>query len=52
MIIIDNVKENFSLHHENGILIKTWLHDEEDNEIRDLEMLLKKIIELKPEDVR
>lgn len=31
VIIIDNVQENFKLNLDNGILIKSWFDDEEDN---------------------
>ena len=30
VIIVDNVKENFTLQRENGIFIKTWINDFED----------------------
>ena len=42
-IIIDNLKENFCWQKENGIHIKTWYSDENDNELELLIHLLKAI---------
>lgn len=39
-IIIDNVAENFSLQPENGIVIRSWFDDEEDEALSQLEPLL------------
>lgn len=40
MIIIDNVAENFSQQPENGIVIRSWFDDEEDEALSQLEPLL------------
>jgi len=40
-IIIDNIAENFILHKDNGIFIKSWYDDPKDTELRDLIPLLK-----------
>ena len=40
VIIIDNVAENFSLHPENGIVIRSWFDDEDDEALSQLEPLL------------
>lgn len=32
-IIVDNLVESFLNHQENGILVKTWENDMEDNEL-------------------
>ena len=52
VIILDNVKENFTLQKDNGIFIKTWLNDEEDTVLMDVIPLLKQIIIEKVPDVR
>lgn len=41
MIIIDNVAENFSQQPENGIVIRSWFDDEEDEALSQLEPLLQ-----------
>ncbi len=43
MLIIDNVKENFQLHKENGIQIKNFEGEEDDIELQILSIELKKI---------
>ena len=45
LIIIDNVSENFALQPENGIFIKTWIDDIEDDWLFKLIPLLKAIVE-------
>ena len=40
-IIIDNVAENFQLQPENGIFIKSWFEDPNDNVLAELTPLLK-----------
>ena len=52
VIIIDNLKENFKMHPYNGILIKSWINDINDLELRDLSKILKDIVTLKVNDVR
>ena len=44
-IIVDNLAENFSLHPENGIAIKTWQSDAKDTALFQLAPLLLKICE-------
>lgn len=36
VIIVDNIAENFLLHPENGISIKTWTDDTEDTALFEL----------------
>jgi len=43
MIIIDNVAENFKKTPDNGILIKSWFDDPEDNALDQLTPLLLEI---------
>jgi len=31
MIIVDNIPENFALQPDNGIFIKSWFSDSNDN---------------------
>ena len=52
LIIIDNLKDNFKLHPNNGLFIKTWTSDVNDNQFYDLEKILKDIFILDVEDVR
>eukprot|EP00826_Nyctotherus_ovalis_P038571 TRINITY_DN3620_c0_g5_i1.p2 TRINITY_DN3620_c0_g5~~TRINITY_DN3620_c0_g5_i1.p2 ORF type:complete len:175 (-),score=40.94 TRINITY_DN3620_c0_g5_i1:150-674(-) len=42
VIIVDNVKDNFQLQEENGIWIKSWDDDLEDNALFELCQLLKR----------
>ena len=52
MIIVDNVAENFSQQPDNGIFIKTWLEDPNDNALEELAPLLKQIVVKQVDDVR
>ncbi len=51
-IIIDNLKENFKMHPNNGIFIKTWTSDINDVQFRDLKKILKDIVHYNISDVR
>lgn len=52
-IIVDNLKENFSLQPRNGIEIKTWMSDGRDTALFQLAPLLLKVVEgTGVEDVR
>ena len=44
IIIIDNIAENFQNQPENGIFIKSFFDDMEDNTLSELMPLLKGII--------
>ena len=44
-IIIDNLVESFFNHQENGILVKSWYDDKEDNELLVLMPFLQSIVE-------
>ena len=50
--IIDNDKNNFKLHVENGIEIKEFLGEQDDNELDLLGDLLMSIIESNADDIR
>jgi Dullard-like phosphatase family protein len=52
IIIIDNLKDNFKLNPNNGLFIKTWTSDVNDNQFYDLEKILKDIVLLDVKDVR
>ena len=52
VIIIDNIAENFQLQANNGIYINTWEDDENDTSLIDLMPMLKKLVEMKINDVR
>ena len=52
IIIIDNLKDNFKLQPNNGLFIKTWTSDINDNQLYDLEKILKDIALYEVEDVR
>ena len=50
--IIDNDKNNFKLHEDNGIEIKEFLGEQDDNELDLLGDLLMSIIESNLDDIR
>ena len=50
--IIDNDKNNFKLHEDNGIEIKEFLGEQDDNELDLIGDLLMSIIESNLEDIR
>ena len=52
VIIIDNVKDNFKMQQNNGLVIKTWTSDINDNQFYYLTSLLKDIALLEVNDVR
>ena len=52
IIIIDNLKDNFKLQPNNGLFIKTWTSDINDNQLFDLEKILKDIAMFEVDDVR
>jgi CTD small phosphatase-like protein 2 len=52
VIIIDNIFENFEKQPHNGILIKSWYNDEEDNKLIEILPFLTKIVEEQIDDVR
>ena len=52
IIIIDNLKDNFKLQPNNGLFIKTWTSDVNDNQFYDLGRILKDIVILNVKDVR
>ncbi|CAD8047914.1 unnamed protein product [Paramecium primaurelia] len=52
VIIVDNIADNFQHQPENGIFIKTWYNDQEDKELLELSVFLKKLVENGCEDVR
>lgn len=43
-MIIDNVAENFQLQPENGICIKSWMDDKNDQGLIQLEPIIKGIL--------
>jgi CTD small phosphatase-like protein 2 len=49
---VDNVAENFQLQPDNGIFIKTWIDDQDDNALEELAPLLKQIVIKRFDDVR
>ncbi len=51
-IIIDNVAENFRLQKDNGLNIKNFEGDENDNELNELIDDLKNLVLLSVDDVR
>lgn len=50
--MIDNIAENFKLQPNNGFWIKTWNEDIKDTQLKDLNIILKKIYFIQPVDVR
>ena len=51
-IIIDNLADNFKLQPNNGIQCDTWNDDMKDTQLNDLDIILTKIIEKKPQDIK
>lgn len=51
-IIIDNIEENFSAQHENGINIKSWYSDPYDRELDKLIPFLRSIVTGRAMDIR
>ena len=52
MIIIDNLEDNFRLQPDNGIPIKTWNEDMNDNELYYLYKFLKQLHSFQIRDIR
>ena len=52
VMIIDNVAENFSLQDDNGIPIKNWYSDPQDQELYKMQPFLKSLASKKVADVR
>ena len=52
VIIIDNLRENFRMQPNNGILIKTWTNDINDVQFKDILKILKDIVTYDIHDVR
>ena len=51
-LIIDNLESNFRMSTENGIAIKSWFNDGDDNILLKLEGLLIKIANQYAQDLR
>lgn len=51
-IIVDNVAENFQKQPENGILIKSWYDDPQDDALFELGPLLKLIVNRKDQKAK
>ena len=51
-IIVDNIKDNFCLQRENGILINTWLSDMDDRSLLELIPFLREIVIKRVKDVK
>ena len=51
-LIIDNLAENFKFQQNNGIQCSTWNDDMKDTQLYDLDIILTKIIEKKPQDIK
>ena len=52
MIIVDNLKENYSWQKQNGIHIRSWYDDPHDTQLHQLVPLLKSIVTDGYDDVR
>ena len=52
IIIVDNIADNFKLHEKNGIYIKSWYGDADDNSLYALSKILKDLIKDNPVDIR
>lgn len=51
-MIVDNVAESFQMQPDNGIFIKSWYGDADDQALAELLPLLVGIAKSSPEDVR
>ncbi|CAD8123561.1 unnamed protein product [Paramecium sonneborni] len=51
-IIIDNTPTNYELQQDNGLLVSTWIDQEEDRELFQLKDLIIKLAKAKTKDVR
>ncbi|CAD8121169.1 unnamed protein product [Paramecium sonneborni] len=51
-IIVDNTPTNYELQQDNGLLVSTWIDQEEDKELFQLKDLIIKIAKAKTKDVR
>jgi CTD small phosphatase-like protein 2 len=51
-IIIDNLKDNYKLQYNNGIYIKTWTSDINDNWLKEIKRILITIVKKQVNDVR
>ena len=51
-IIVDNFAENFALHRDNGICIKSWYGDMTDEALVGLEKILLQLATANVDDVR
>lgn len=51
ILIIDNIPENFKLQKENGLHIKTWTGDINDEELKYLLIILSKLFQSKVNDI-
>ena len=51
-IIIDNLKDNYKLQFNNGIYIKTWTSDINDNWLKEIKRILITIVKKQVNDVR
>ena len=52
ILLIDNLAESFSKQPENGILVKDWFDDMEDQELSMLVPFLKLLVQNKVPDIR
>ena len=52
LIIVDNLEDNFRLQPDNGIPIKTWNDDMNDNELYYLYKFLKQLHTFQIRDIR
>ena len=52
VIIVDNVAENFMLHPDNGIFIRSWFDCKKDTALQELAPFLERIALNRPVDVR
>jgi len=52
ILIIDNLKENFSRQKDNGIECGTWKGNIHDRQLNTLSVFLTKMANEKPDDIR
>lgn len=51
-IIVDNLKDNFQIQPDNGLLISSWRSDIFDTQLKDIRKILKDIVTYNIKDVR
>jgi CTD small phosphatase-like protein 2 len=52
VILVDNLEKNFKLQKQNGIHVRSWFGDPNDNVLKELQAEFESFIRKNPDDVR